>query len=108
MEENEVTSRARIALLLTPVCLTALGCGDDEASSSSNVVARVGDYQLTIDDVVRLVVDEEQIPVEAAVVESLAELWIDYVLLAEATAEDSTYGQLELEAMVRQRIDQEM
>jgi hypothetical protein len=101
-----VTSRARIALLLIPLCLAALGCGDEEVSS--NVVASVGDYRFTVDDVVDLVVDEEQIPVEASMIESLAELWVDYVLLAEATAEDSTYGQLELEAMVRQRIDQEM
>jgi hypothetical protein len=101
-----VTTRTRIALLLLPAALAASGCGDEEVST--NVVARVDDYELTVDDVVRLVVDEEQIPVESSMVESLAELWIDYVLLAEATAEDSTYGQLELEAMVRQRIDQEM
>jgi hypothetical protein len=86
--------------------LAAWGCGDEEVDS--NVVARAGDYQLTVDDVVRLVVDEEQIPVEAAMVESLANLWIDYTLLAEATAEDSTYGQLDLEALVRQRVNQEM
>ncbi|MGE0159427.1 MAG: peptidylprolyl isomerase [Gemmatimonadales bacterium] len=86
--------------------LAAAGCGDEEASP--NVVARAGDYELTVDDVVRLVVDEEQIPVEATMVESLAELWIDYTLLAEATAEDSTYRQLDLEALVRQRIEQEM
>jgi hypothetical protein len=89
---------------MTFVCLA--GCGDD--APDTNIVARVGDYELTVDDVVRLVVDEEQIPVEASMVESLANLWIDYTLLAEATAQDSTYGQLELEALVRQRIDQEM
>ena len=98
--------RARIALPLTLACLIASACGDDEVGPG--VVARAGDYELTVDDVVTLVVDEEQIPVEANMVESLAELWIDYVLLAEATAEDSTYEQLDLEAMVRQRIDQEM
>jgi hypothetical protein len=99
-------SHARVAGLLVPLCLAALACGDDEPSA--NVVARAGDYELTVDDVVDLVVDEEQIPVEASMVESLAELWIDYVLLAEATARDSTYGQLDLEAMVRQRVAQEM
>jgi hypothetical protein len=99
-----VVSRHRIAVVLTLVCLA--GCGDEEVAS--NVVARAGDYELTVDDVVRLVVDEEQIPVEAPMVESLANLWIDYTLLAEATAEDTTYEQLDLEALVRQRADQEM
>jgi hypothetical protein len=86
--------------------LVAAGCGEDAADP--NVVARVDDYELTVDDVVRLLVDEEHLPTEASVVESLAELWIDYTLLAEATLADTTYGQLELEALVRQRVDQEM
>lgn len=86
--------------------LAAAACGDDAANP--NVVARVGDHELTVDDVVRLLVDEERLPAEAAVVESLAELWIDYTLLTEATLRDTLYGELDLEALVRQRIDQEM
>jgi hypothetical protein len=92
--------------MLVCAMLAAAACGDDAADPS--LVARVGDYELTVDDVVRLLVDEERLPADAAIVESLAELWIDYTLLAEATLEDSTYRQLELEALVRQRVDQEM
>ncbi len=98
--------RIRIASLLGGLALAASACGDEAVDA--NVVARVDDYQLTVDDVVRLLVDEERLPADRAIVESLAELWIDYTLLAEATREDSTYGQLDLEALVRQRIDQEM
>lgn len=100
------TSRGKLAAVVGWLVLAAAGCSDDV--TDPNVVARVGDYRLTVDDVVRLLVDEEHLPTEASVVESLAELWIDYTLLAEATLADSTYDRLELEALVRQRIDQEM
>jgi hypothetical protein len=99
-------SRVNIGLMIGLLGLAAAGCGEDAADP--NVVARVDDYELTVDDVVRLLVDEERLPTEASVVESLADLWIDYTLLAEATLEDSTYQQLELSALVRQRIEQEM
>jgi hypothetical protein len=92
--------------MLVFTALATAGCGDEAADP--NVVARVGDHELTVDDVVRLLVDEERLPTETEVVESLAELWIDYTLLAEATAEDSTYQQLDLRALVQQRIEQEM
>jgi hypothetical protein len=106
-EEIEVRmSRVKIGVMIGWLGLALTACGDNVADP--NVVARVGDYELTVDDVVRLLVDEERLPTEASVVESVAELWIDYTLLAEATLEDSTYQQLELSALVRQRVEQEM
>ena len=98
-------SRTRTGIVLVGLVFGA-ACADTEPDP--NVVARAGDYELTVDDVVRLLVDEERLPVEASVVESLADLWIDYTLLAEATLEDTLYSQLDLEALVRQRVEQEM
>ena len=98
--------RMRIAPVLGSLVLAAAGCGDD--AMDANVVARVADHEFTVDDVVALLADEERLPTESAIVESLTELWIDYTLLAEATQEDSTYGQLDLGALVRQRVEQEM
>jgi hypothetical protein len=100
------TKRIGTLSALAGLALAAAACQDDPADP--NVVARVADYELTVDDVVQLLVDEERLPTDATVVESLADLWIDYTLLTEATLEDSTYAQLELEALVRQRVDQEM
>ena len=105
-EEMAVRKLRMIAPVLGCLTLAAAGCGDD--AMDANVVARVGDYELTVDDVVTLLADEERLPTESAIVESLLELWIDYTLLAEATQEDSTYGRLEIEDLVRQRVDQEM
>lgn len=96
---------SRVGIVVGSVLL-ASACG--ETAPDPNVVARAGDHELTVDDVVRLLVDEERLPTEASVVESLADLWIDYTLLAQATLEDTTYSQLDLMALVRHRVDQEM
>lgn len=92
-----------LALLLA---LTASACGDDAVDA--DVVARAGDQTLRVDEVVDLMVDQEELPARADVVESLAELWIDYTLLARAAAEDSTLQQLDLRPLVQTQLEQEM
>lgn len=88
------------------VAAVAGGCGDGEPEGT--VVARAGESTLTVDEAAALLVDQEAIPARADVVETLAELWIDYTLLATAVARDSTFAFLELEPLVRQQLDQEM
>lgn len=77
-------------------------------ASEEGVVARVDDYRLTVDDAVELLVDEERLAADAGVVESLAELWIDYTLLAEAAAEDSTFSNIDVEPLVMRQVQQVM
>ncbi len=93
---------------LAGVALAALvaACGD--AASDEGIVARVDDYRLTVDDAVELLVDEERLAADVGVVESLAELWIDYTLLAEAAAEDTTFSDLDVEPLVMRQIGQMM
>ncbi|HUF75255.1 MAG TPA: peptidylprolyl isomerase [Longimicrobiales bacterium] len=81
-------------------------CADDAAAPT--LVARAGDYSLTVDQVVELLQDEESLPTQAAVVESLAELWIDYTLLADAVADDTTFSDLDFRAYVRQQVERDM
>ena len=88
------------------VALTAAACADE--ASDENVVARVGDHALTVDEAVELLVDEEQFAADARVVGSLADLWIDYTLLAEAVTTDSMFADLDLEPLVMQQINQVM
>ena len=99
-----MTKRFQIAALV--VLAMTVACGDDV--SDEDVVARVGNYVLTVDETVDLLVDEERLTAEAEVVESLAELWIDYVLLAEAAARDTMFSDLDLEPLVMQQIQQMM
>ncbi len=99
-------TRPLIGAAVAGLTVAAVGCG--EGPSNSDLVARVGDHELTVAQVVGLLVDEERLPTQAGVVESLAELWIDYTLLAEAAAEDSTFQDLDLEPLVRQQVEQVM
>ena len=57
---------------------------------------------------VELLVDQENLAAETRVVESLAELWIDYTLLAEAANEDSLFRDLDVEPLVLQQVAQSM
>ena len=81
-------------------------CADGAADPT--LVARAGPHRLTVDQVVELLQDEESLPTQAAVVESLAELWIDYTLLADAVAEDTTLSDLDFRAYVRQQVERDM
>jgi len=97
-------NRKRMIVLALGVMVAA--CGSE--ASDEGLVARVGDYTLSVDDAVNLLVDEERLAADVGVIESLAELWVDYTLLAEATARDSTYADLDLEPIVLQQVRQVM
>lgn len=95
---------ARLRVVALAAVLGA--CADD--ASDPNLVARAGDYRLTVDQLVELLQDEESLPAQAAVVESVAELWIDYTLLADAVADDTTFADLDFRAYVQQEIERQM
>lgn len=95
---HRLVAAAALALLVA--------CGPE--TSDEGVVARVDGYELTVDEAVELLVDEERLAADAGVVESLAQLWIDYTLLAEAAAEDSTFSDFDLEPLVMRQLTQMM
>lgn len=98
-----IPTNGRTTLLL----LTALGaCA--EAPSDEGLVARVGTYALTVDDVAQMLVDQEQFPAQVGIVEQVADLWVEYVVLADAAARDSTFSSLDFGPLVRQQLQQLM
>jgi parvulin-like peptidyl-prolyl isomerase len=99
-------SKRWITPVIAGLAIVLAGCHDD--TSNESLVARAGDHRLTVDQVVSLLQDQESVPTQAAVVRSLADLWIDYTLLAEAVAKDSTFPDLDLGALVKDQTDQEM
>jgi hypothetical protein len=102
---HSMTKRTQ-ALLCLAMAASAVACGPD--AGGSGLVARAGDYELTVDDAVALLVDEESLPGQASVVRSLAELWADYILLAEAAADDSTFATVDFGGLVQPLLDQMM
>lgn len=104
--QNRRPRKKHPRLRLVALAAALAACADD--ASDPDLVARAGDYRLTVDQLVELLQDEESLPAQAAVVESVAELWIDYTLLADAAARDTTFGDLDFRAYVRQEIERQM
>lgn len=95
------TSRIVPAVL---ALLAIAACSD--AQSNEGLVARAGDQELTVDQTVQLLVDQENLPNQTQVVHALADIWIDYSLLARAVARDSTLQELNLAPLIRQQLEQ--
>ena len=85
-----------LALFLLVPAVTAC----DAMTAHTDVVARAGQHELTVDETVDLLAGYPQIPAEPQVVESVANLWVDYTILAEMASEDSTMAGLSLDAMI--------
>jgi peptidyl-prolyl cis-trans isomerase D len=108
LEESEsIVTKKSAARLATAALAAALSACADEASDPG-FLARAGDYRLTVDQAVELLQDEESLPAQAAVIQSLVDVWIDYTLLADAVARDSTLSDLDFRVYARQQTDAEM
>lgn len=75
----------RLAVLAL-VALTGCSGLRDALSAHQDVVARAAGQQLTVDQLAELIAPVKQIPLNRAVVDRLADLWVDYQLLGYAAA----------------------
>ena len=97
-----VAMRSSLTLLLAGVALSAGGCGlGDAMTAHTDVIARAGGAELRVADAAELLSLNPQIPAEPQVVRALADLWVDYTLLATAVAEDSTLASVDLDAFAQ-------
>jgi len=81
---------------IAALALIATGCGDRQRDG---LVARAGDHTLTVDDAVELLAAEPNIPADPETVGQLAELWMDYTLIAIAAREDTSLATVGLDAI---------
>jgi hypothetical protein len=91
-------TRALALLGLLPLA----GCEPEES-----IVARAAGQELTVPEVMTLLLGV-RLPNDQNVTFTVAELWVDYLLLATAIADDSTAAELDLDAIVRQQVEQEL
>lgn len=98
---------SRWALAAAPLALAACGGFGSAMTSHTDVVAKAAGKELKVEDAAQLLAANPQIPEDKQVVQALAELWVDYTLLATAAAEDSTLAVLDLDKFAEdQREDQ--
>lgn len=94
------------ALALAGV-LAAAGC-DSLRGPDPDVLARAGTLELRVEEAAALLAEQDQLPPQREVVTALADLWIDYVLLARAAARDATLASVDLGPLVRLQEEQEV
>ena len=86
--------------------------GEEKAADAVKLHEDAALWRACSDEAVRLrgrVSDQQAgMPGDAGVVEALADLWVNYTLLAEATVTDSMYGMLDFEPMVMRQAQQVM
>jgi peptidyl-prolyl cis-trans isomerase C len=84
------------ALLVLGAC-TGMG---EAMTAHTNVVARAAGKELRVDEAAQMLASNPQIPPDPQVVRALADLWVDYALLANAVAEDTTLAAVDLAGFV--------
>lgn len=101
----------RFAATLAAPLLLAAALGACEAMSqavqaNTDVVARAAGLELTVQETADLLTNQRQLPNRPEVVEALANLWIDYTLLAIAVNRDSSVQSFDLSPVVQEEVDQ--
>ena len=91
---------SRWALVAAPLALGACGGFGSAMTAHTDVVAKAAGKELKVEDAAQLLAANPQIPADPQVVRALADLWVDYTLLATAAAEDSSLSVLDMEKFV--------
>lgn len=95
--------------LLIPIMALALGsCERSGTASAGGTVARAAGVQLTVETAAEILAPHAQLPNQPEVVEALANLWVDYFLLARAAAQDTTLQNVNVGPLIDRQIDQEL
>ncbi len=102
MWRNPVLRAAGVWALFSAALSADPGGGPRQAATDplpDSVVAAAAAHQLTAGAAAALLAPNPQIPADSQTIQVLAGLWIEYTLLAEAVAQDSTLAALDLDAM---------
>ena len=98
---------AFVALAATLATSTACDSFGQAMTSHQGVLARAAGHELSVDKAAGLFALNPRIPPQPDVVNAIANLWIDYTLLATAVAKDSTLNAVNLDPIIEPYIQQE-
>lgn len=85
--------------------LAATGCG---SGGDTALLAQAEEYELTVNEAVRLLAAAPDLPNEPIVAASLGELWVDYILLGEVARRDTAMEAVDVEPLVRQQVERQL
>lgn len=98
--------RSRLALIATATATTLTACA--EAPSDEGLVARAGSHVWSVEQATELLTLQPELPVEPEVVRALADLWIDYTLLAAAAERDTTLATVDVSPLVLDLVKEQL
>lgn len=99
---------AFVALAATLATSTACDSFGQAMTSHQDVLARAAGHELSVDKAAALFALNPRIPPQPDVVNAIANLWVDYTLLATAVAKDSTLNAVNLDPIIEPYIEQEI
>lgn len=91
-------SRWLLPAVAAPLILSGCGGFGEAMTAHTDVVARAAGKELRVEEAAQLLASNPQIPADPQVARALADVWVDYTLLATAVAEDSALGAIDLDA----------
>ena len=95
--------------VLIPSLVLVLGaCEGSGRPSGENVVAQAAGFEFTAQAAADILAPQPQLPNQPEVVEALADLWVQYYLLARASAEDTTLVNIDVGPMVKRQVEGEL
>ena len=98
--------KRRSSILLTGLlALSAAVACDSAPEADSSYVAQAGEQQWTVEQAAAVLAPRNDLPARPDVVRALANLWLDYTLLATAAAQDTTLAALDVSTVVQQLTD---
>ena len=99
---------ASVAVLAALATSTACDSFGQAMGAHKDVLARAANHELSIDRAAGLFTLNPRIPPQPDVVQALANLWIDYTLLATAVVKDSTLNAVNLDPIIEPYIEQDV
>lgn len=102
--------RKLVALVTIAGALATSACDSmgQAMTSHTDVLARAAGHELSVERAAGLLAPHRQIPAQVEVVDAVANLWVDYVLLATAASQDATLANVDLELFLTPIVNQEV
>lgn len=95
------------AITLIGVATTACDSIGQAMTAHTDVLARAAGHELKVDRAASLINTNPRIPAQPDVVNAVANLWVDYMLLATAASKDSTLRNVNLDYLLKPVLDQD-
>lgn len=101
-----MTRKVLFAAVAAAVLFTACDSFGQAMTAHTDVVARAAGAELTVEETTDLLMENQQLPAQTEVVEALANLWVDYILLGMAVVEDTSLQSVDIDPLIQAEIDQ--